>query len=260
MPAQKRKDRFQRIIRYLQANRGATLGELAAELAVSEMTVRRDLEELASRHEVRLVHTGVILPPGARSGPSPRWSLADSDSVNVAEKMRIGSKAASLVDPGDTVIVDSGSIAEWLVRSLPERMPLTVICWSLNVLVEARRRDGCSIVFAGGSMREDTLAFESPEGVSLIRRLRANKAFLGADGASSRLGVTCVGTQEAELKKAAIASAQTRVLIAHSDAFGRVAPAWFAGLSDFDVIVTDSGVSLEDVETARSLGIALHVV
>jgi DeoR family transcriptional regulator, deoxyribose operon repressor len=260
MPAQKRRDRFQRILQYLQANRGATLAELAAEFGVSEMTVRRDLDEMAGRGEVRLVHTGAILATGAQAGLPPRWSLAEGETAGAAEKVRIGRKAASLVDPGDTIIVDCGAAGEWLVRSLPERMPVTVVCWSLNVLVEARRRECGSIVLAGGSLRDDTLAFESPEGVQLVRRLRANKAFLDAAGASERLGVTCMGAHEAEMKKAAVASAQTRVLATHSDAFGRVAPAWFAQPSDFDVIVTDAGISLEYVEIARSLAVALHVV
>ena len=271
MPAQKRRDRFARIIHYLQENRGATLRELAEQLEVSEMTIRRDLEELAAEKAVRLVHTGAILPArtpegalggapgGSRDGLPSRWSLADGDIARAAEVMRIGRKAACLVDAGDTVIVDSGPAAEWLVRALPSGMPVTIICYSLDILVEARRREKCRIVLAGGAMREDTLAFESAEGVALVRRHRANKAFLAAGGVGERLGLTCAGTGEAEMKKAAIASSQTRVLIAQSDAFGRVAPAWFAELSDFDVIVTDSGISLGFVEIARSLGIALHV-
>jgi len=253
MPAQKRRDRFARIIQYLQENHGASLRELAERLEVSEMTIRRDLEELAAEKAVRLVHTGAILPPRAPQG------ARDGDAARAAEIMRIGRKAASLVDAGDTVIVDSGSAAEWLVRALPAGMPVTIICYSLDILVEARRREKCGIVLAGGAMREDTLAFESVEGVALMRRHRANKAFLSAGGVGERLGLTCAGTGEAEMKKAAIASSQTRVLIAQSDAFGRVAPAWFAELSDFDVIVTDSGISLGFVEIARSLGIALHV-
>jgi DeoR family deoxyribose operon repressor len=271
MPAQKRRDRFSRIIQYLQVNRGATLEELAEQLAVSEMTVRRDLEDLAAKNAVRLVHTGAILPAGVplgapggapggvQSGVPSLWSTADGDTARAFEKMRIGRKAASLVDPGDTLIVDSGAAAEWLVRALPPGMPLTIICSSLNILVEARRREKCAIVLAGGAMREDTLAFESAEGVGLMRRHRANKAFLAASGVSERLGVTCPGSGEAEMRKAAVASSQTRVLIADSDAFGRVAPAWFAELKDFDVIVTDSGISLGFVEIARTLGIALHV-
>jgi sec-independent protein translocase protein TatA len=81
------------------------------------MTIRRDLEELAAEKAVRLVHTGAILPArtperapggapgGAQDGLPSRWSLADGDVARAAEVMRIGRKAACLVDPGDTVVV-----------------------------------------------------------------------------------------------------------------------------------------------------------
>jgi len=92
-----------------------------------------------------------------------------------------------------------------------------------------------------------------------VRRYRANKAFVSAGGVSETLGVTCVDAAEAELKKAAIQSAQSRILLVDSSKLGRVTPSWFASLADFDAIVTDPGISLEYVEIARSLGIALHV-
>lgn len=112
----------------------------------------------------------------------------------------------------------------------------------------------------GGALNGNTLVFESPEGLSLVRRYRAGKAFFSAGGVSDRLGVTCVNAAEAELKKAALASSQTRILLADSRKFGSVKPAWFAELSDFDAIITDQGISLDFVEIVRERGIALHVV
>jgi DeoR family transcriptional regulator, deoxyribose operon repressor len=259
MPAQKRLDRFQKILGLIQSNCGASLEELAAELGVSEMTVRRDLEDLARDGAVHLIHTGALLPRGPGSRHEGRRPRGAAGSAGEADLARIGRKAASLVNPGDTIIVDAGPAGEWLMRCIPPGTALTVICFSMGVLLEARRREGTSIVVAGGALRGDTLAFESPEAVSLLRRHRANKAFLSAAGVSDRLGVTCSGSAEAEMKQAAVASSQTRILLAGAEAFGRVAPAWCAHLADFDVIVTDPGVSLEYVEIARSLGIALHV-
>ena len=60
--------------------------------------------------------------------------------------------------------------------------------------------------------------------------------------------------------KAAVASSRTRILLADSRKFGRVTPAWFADLKDFDAIITDPGISLEYVDILHDLGIALHVV
>ena len=250
MPARKKLDRIAQIIQILQLTRGAGIKELARKLAVSEMTVRRDLEDLARENVVKIIHAGAVLSAGAHEGAP----------VMTEEKMRIGRKAASLIDPGDIVIVDSGSTTEWLARSIPQDSRITVICFSLNVLVEARQRRGCILVFAGGTLQEKTLTFESPEGIELLRRSRAHKAFLSAAGVSGTLGVTCGSSGEAEMKRAALGSSLSRILLVDSRKFGLVSPAWFADMKSFDAIVSDTGISLEYVEIARGLGISLHLV
>jgi DeoR family deoxyribose operon repressor len=264
MPTKKRQDRFEQILDALRLTRGAGIRELAQRLGVSEMTVRRDLEALAAEGRVSLAHAGAVASLGAAERGLREYSLADARaaqaSAEAAEKMHIGQKAASLVDAGDSIFVDSGATTEWLVRSIPVGTPLTIVCCALNILVEAGKGAGRSLIFAGGTLRADTLVFESPEGVSLLRRLRVNKAFLSAGGASDSLGVTCSDPAEAELKKAAVAMSATRVLVTDSRKFGRVRPAWFADLRDFDAVVTDPGISLEYVEILRNLGITLHVV
>ena len=205
---------------------------------------------------MKLVHAGAI-PFGMGRGA---YSLVEPGGSAAAEKMRIGMKAASLIEAGDVVIVDSGSTTEWLARSIPADIPVTILCFALNIMLEAGRDKARTIVLAGGVLHGETLVFESPEGISVIKRHRANKAFLTAGGVSAKLGVTCVGSAEAELKKAAIASSSTRILLADSRKFGTVKPSWFADLVDFDAVVTDAGISLDYVEILRELGIALHVV
>jgi DeoR family transcriptional regulator, deoxyribose operon repressor len=260
MPSSKKTDRLSLILQKLQSTRGATIRELSEQLQVSEMTIRRDLEALSADNKVRLLHAAAILVGGRGYGLHAGFSLADQDADGAEAKMRIGGKAAELIEPGDIVIIDSGATTEWLAHSIPADMPATILCFALNILLEAARGSAREVVFAGGALRGDSLVFQSPEGVSLVRRYRATKAFLSAEGVSERLGVTCEDTAEAELKKAAIASSQTRILLADSNKFGRVSPAWFAELSDFDAIITDAGISLDYVEILRERGIALHVV
>jgi len=248
MATKKRQGRIAQILESLREGTAVSVEELSQRLSVSEMTIRRDLQLLAQENRVRLVRGGVELRPRA-------WfSLAGG-----GEKKRIGEKAATLVEPGDVVIIDSGSTTEWLARSLPPDAPLTVICFALNIFLEAASHAKTTVVFAGGTFRSQTLVCESSEGIALVRRFRAHKAFLSAGGVSETLGVTCSDAEEAELKKAAISSAQSRILLVDSGKLGRVTPAWFAALTDFDAIITDSGISLEYVEIARSRGIALHV-
>jgi DeoR family deoxyribose operon repressor len=259
MATKNRQERINRILESLRSGRTATIPELSLKLSVSEMTIRRDLILLAAQNEVRLVRSGAVIRTGFSEGLHAAYSFASDNPTMGQEKMRIGAKAAALVEPGDVLIIDSGSTTEWLARSLPIEMSVTIICFALNILLEVGSRKNCAVVFAGGKLKSDTLVFESNEGIDLIRRYRANKAFLSAGGVSDSLGVTCVDASEAELKKAAIQCAQSRILLVDSTKLGRVTPSWFASLEDFDAIVTDSGISMEYVEIARSRGIALHI-
>jgi DeoR family deoxyribose operon repressor len=261
MPNQKRQDRIEHILKTLHQSQGASIHDLAADLGVSEMTIRRDLELLSESNKVRLVHAGAIPTGGlGMSGPGTGYSLTERTLPGAEERMRIGQKAASLIKPGDVVIIDSGATTEWLARSIPAELPVTILCFALNILLAVRPGPSHSVVFAGGTFDAETLVFGSPEGVSLVRRFRATKAFLSAGGVHEKLGATCIDPAEAELKQAVIGCSQTRMLLADSRKFGGVKPSWFADLASFDAIITDPGISLEYVEILRQLGTALHVV
>lgn len=253
-----RGNRLSTIIRILKEQNAATLPELAEKLSVSEMTVRRDLNLLAQDNIITVLHSGAVLNPGGAG--APRYSLAEAGAQRKELKMAIGKKSATLLEEGDIIIIDGGSTTEYLARNISDTLKLTVLCWALNILVEVHRREACSLVFAGGGLHENSLVFESPEGVQLINRYRANKAFISASGISQKLGVTCTNTYEIEVKKAAIRSSLDRILLVDSSKFGTIRPAYFADLSEFTTVVTDAGIPQEQAEHIRSLGITLHLV
>jgi DeoR family deoxyribose operon repressor len=239
----------------------ATIRELARQLEVSEMTIRRDLDLLDRNNIVELVHSGAVLYRGGRTGGEPpKYTLSEAGTVRAAEKMRIGAKAASLIEKDDIVILDCGSTTECVAKNLPSGTALTLLCYSLNILVQARRHEECRLVFAGGLLHENTLMFESPEGVEMIKRYRANKSFISASGVSGKLGVTCSNPYEVETKKASLSSSLSRILLVDSSKFGKIQVAYFADLDDFDMVISDSRLSEEYRETIEDLGIALLTV
>ncbi len=258
MTARKR-ERITTIINTLLLENAASIQELAKRLSVSEMTVRRDLNILAKDNIVRLMHGAAVLNPGSR--PDRRqYAITQQEALNAEEKMLIGQKAASILEQNDIIIIDSGSTTDYLAKAIPYDMPLTVLCFALNILIEIHRKKGCSLTFAGGIFHKNTLMFESPEGVELIRRYRATKAFLSASGIMSRLGVTCSTQYEIESKKASMNSALSKILLADSSKFGRILSAYFADLKDFDTIITDSGIPEEYRKIIDNLGIDLIIV
>ena len=181
----------------------------------------------------------------------------EEETRKIREKMRIGQNAASLIEPNDTVIIDVGSTTEYLAKFMREDIPVTILCYALNILAEIYRKRNCSPIFSGGYFHENTLMFESPEGINLIRRTRVDKAFISAAGIHAELGVTCANPYELETKKAVLSSSKTKILLADSTKFHKTKIAYFAELKDFDMIITDIDLDEEYKKILRKLKIKL---
>jgi DeoR family deoxyribose operon repressor len=239
----------------------SSIKELSKKLEVSEMTVRRDLRELSKSNIVTLIPGGAILkknPP--IDTDEDKYLIQAAESLMLEEKIKISRKAASLIEPNDVIVIDTGSTTENLSKFIPENMPLTVICYALNILFNVYENKNWKLIFPGGYFHGDTLMLESPEGIEMIKRIRANKAFISAAGVSEKLGVTCATAYEKETKRAVIESSDKKILLVDSTKFGKIKISHFADLTDFDIVITDSGISKEFVNIIKNIGIKLYIV
>jgi DeoR family deoxyribose operon repressor len=236
----------------------ASIRELTKKFDVSEMTIRRDLNQLAHENLVDLIPGGAILkrPEDAES----RYLVTNEESVRTIEKLKIGQRAVGLVQPNETIILDIGTTTEYLAKFLREDAPITVLCYTLNTLVEVFKKKNCSIIFAGGYFHPQTMTFESAEGIELIKRTRADKAFVSAAGIHDELGVTTVYPHELQAKKTIMSSAKSRILVVDSSKFGTTKSVYFAEIADFQTIITDSGIPDKYAAFIRERGVELIVV
>ncbi len=256
-----RNQRIKIIINQLRIKNVASIKELSRKLDVSEMTVRRDLSYLAHDRVVELIPGGAIFKTSTGLERSDeKYLITHEETKKTREKMRIGQKAASLIEPNDTVTLDVGSTTEYVAKFLPEQFPITILCYTLNILVEIYRKKNCTPIFAGGYFHENTLMFTSPGGVDLIASTRSNKAFLSAAGIHDSLGVTCANSYEIDTKKAVMKSSRTKILLADSSKFGKTQIAYFANLKDFDIIITDSGIPDEYREILKNFDISVIIL
>ena len=249
------------ILNRLSIDGFANIKNLSKKLEVSEMTIRRDLRELSKENIVTLIPGGAVLK---RNSPvdkdEEKYLIQTAESLMLEEKIKISRKAASLVEPNDIIVIDTGSTTENLPKFIPENLPLTVICYTLNILFNVYENKNWKLVFPGGYFHNNTLMFESPEGIEVIKRIRANKAFISAAGVSEKLGVTCATSYEKETKQAVIESSDLKILMVDSSKFGKIKISHFADLTDFDVVITDSGISKEREEIIKNIGIKLYIV
>ena len=148
----------------------------------------------------------------------------------------------------------------FLLRIYPIIKKIKVVCFSLNILNIILAKDIPCVTLPGGRYHKSSMMFKSREGIELIKNTRVNKAFLSASGMNLRLGATCSAEFERDLKRSALNSAFTRVLLLDSSKFNKVQSLYFADIKDFDVIITDTGISEEIADEIRSSGIELKIV
>ncbi|MGH2607394.1 MAG: DeoR/GlpR family DNA-binding transcription regulator [Anaerolineales bacterium] len=237
IPAQRR----QKIRQYLEDQgiaQSAALGEL---LGVSEATVRRDLERL-EKEGVERTHGGAMLSQRLPKEPA----YARSALAHPEEKRRIGRAAAELVEPGDTIFVNSGTTTTQFVRALrgrPALAGLTVVTNSLSAALEARE-GGWETILVGGSFRPISNSVVGRFAVETLRQIYAAKAFLGVDGISLKFGCTTPISGEAEVARQMIEHARgSVVIVADHSKWGVVSNFPLASLDEIDVLVADDGLA-----------------
>ena len=235
--------------------------DLAERLHVTEMTIRRDLRKLYQGNIISLIPGGATLKKNNNSASGEEnYFIEKAESLMLEEKIKICRQAASLIKPNDVIIIDTGSTTENLSKFIPANMPVHIICYTLNVLFRIYKNTYWNLTFPGGHFHDDTMMFESPEGIKMIRKIRANISFISAAGVSEKLGLTCATPYEKNTKRAVIDSSDKRVLLVDSSKFGKIKMSHFAELSDFDTIITDSGITKEFKSIIKDSGINLYVV
>lgn len=228
-----------------------SMKELAERFDVSEMTIRRDLEYLKENN--LLYEQNQTRNPGD-------YIYSEEQIKHLEKKRRIAEFAATMIEPEDILILDSGTTTGELSRYMPEDFPLTVLCYNFHILSQLYKQDNLSIIVAGGYYHRRDLMFECKEAVDLIKRLRASKMFVSASGIHEKLGLTCAYPHETSTKRASIDSALKKILIADSSKFGQVRPGYFAQLSEMNEIITDTDLTKEWQEQIAMQGIVLHLV
>jgi DeoR/GlpR family transcriptional regulator of sugar metabolism len=231
------RQRQERILEEVRERGGARVSDLVDLLGVSDMTIRRDIEALASRGLVEKVHGGATAAT-ERSADEPGFEAKSFRSQ--AEKEAIAAAAARLVRPGTAIGVTAGTTTWTLARYLREVPELTVVTNSIPV-AEVMRHSGRTdpnVVLTGG-LRTPSDALVGPVADAAIRSLHVDLLFMGVHGMDELKGFTTPNLMEAETNRAFVASARRLVVVADHTKWGVVGLTTMASLRDADVLVTD---------------------
>lgn len=237
-PSDMRALRLQKLQRAVEKGGALHLKDAAELLNVSEMTVRRDL---AASNGALSCLGGYI----AQQLTGKRYTLERELDQHARDKRLASQSAIASIREGDTIFIDCGTTMQVLADCLPENLPLSVICYSMNIASIVARRPATQVMLIGGLYHPSSQSFSSEEGVAYLRKLGINKAFVSAGGIHPVRGASCSNFHEVAIKTAAIATAMESILVVDSSKLGSLKPAFFAGLDAFTRVVVGGSTSPE---------------
>ena len=236
----------------------ARVADLSAVFRVSEVTVRSDLDVLASRGLVRRVRGGAM----PRTAPAER-PFEEAEVVSAGEKDAIGALAAGLVSSGDSVILDVGTTTAAIASALVQRKDLSAVTVFTNSLKVAMVLEPAiprlDVVVTGGTLRALQHSLVDPLGRVLLERLNVDTVFLGCNGVDPDGGVTNINLPETEIKRVMLAAGRRRVVVADGSKIGRVALAHLCSIEQVDVLITGTSADRDVVAALRERGLDVRL-
>lgn len=242
------------IMNALRLQDAVSVAELADQHGVSEMTIRRDLDELAQHGVVRRIRGGALSL--LLRGEEPPFGAREREAVDA--KRRIAAEVAALLADGEAVLLDAGTTALEVARVIGERR-LTVLPLSMQSAQELTTAARIRMVLPGGEVRPGELNFTGPLTESAISALRFDTAVITCCGLSAEHGLTAHDLPEVAIKQAAIASARRVIVACDSGKFLRTAFGAVCPLTRLDVVVTDAGIPREQHDALTAAGVVVRL-
>lgn len=243
------------VLRAIRCGTGVQTSLLAERFGVSEMTIRRDLDELAKRGLVQRVRGGALQPGSLRHEPP----FAESTISRREEKEKVGRTAAELVRPGDTVIIDVGTTALQLARHLHGREGLTVVTNNLAVYEELVADETIDILLLGGLVRRNYRSLVGFLAEDSLRGIRADLCFLGISGIAEDGSLLDSTVEEIPAKRAMVAASKHVVLLADGAKFWGSGLGRVAGIDIVHTLVTTDDAPEERLDALVEAGIDVRI-
>ncbi|MBO3083700.1 DeoR/GlpR family DNA-binding transcription regulator [Cellulomonas fengjieae] len=233
--------RQERILAAVRAEGAARVADLVESLDVSDMTVRRDIAELARAGLVRRVHGGAVAPTvGGRPTDEPGFEA--KRSLAGPQKAAIARAALATIQPGQAIALSAGTttylLAELLAGSGVEG--LTIVTNGLRIADALQDVAGIEVILTGG-VRTPSDALVGPVADATLANLRVDRTYLGVHGLDAS-GLTTPNLAEAATDRALMACAAATTVLADHTKWGLVGLARIAPLEDVDTLLTDDGL------------------
>lgn len=235
----------------LQRDQRLIAKDVAAELGVSEDSVRRDLRDLAAAGLCQRVYGGALPASPATADYAARRQ------VEVDSKRRVAIAAAGLVKPGNTVILDGGTTALAVAHALPSDLPATVVTHSPTVAAALAEHPLVEIYLLGGRLFKHSVVACGAAAVEAAQLVHADLFLLGVTGVHPDAGLTTGDADEAAMKRALARRAADTYVLASAEKIGTASRFAVLPLTAVAAVITDARPHDDTLQRLQDSGVAL---
>ncbi len=241
-------ERRKKILDVLTQRGAVTVKELSGHFDVAPITIRRDFEELENRGLLVRGHGGAMLV----GEPFLYKPLPDKESLNHEAKVTIGRKAASMIQDGETIILDEGSTCIELARALGTmNRSLTVVTNGIKVAMVLAPCSNITTILVGGICGHQNYVAYGHDTVEAFKKIRAHKYFMGIDALQAGYGISDGDPHQVPLKLAKASSSHKVIGVADRSKVGKIAVAKIGPLGLMNQLIMDARVP-EDFRASLS--------
>jgi DeoR/GlpR family transcriptional regulator of sugar metabolism len=247
---------MEHVLRLLETRDYVQVAELSEAFAVSEVTVRNDLGQLARDGLVARIRGG------ARAHGQSQLEVGFDMRlrIEVEQKRAIARAAAAMVDEGEAVALDASTTAYYLALELRTKRELVVVTNGLLVATALADAPGITVIVPGGLLRLSAMSLVGDLGTDVLRTTRINKGFLGARGLSLERGLMDLNPDEVRIKQEMADACEQVYGIVDGTKWHRSALLSFAPTDRLAMVVTDSTAPGGEVGRWRDAGVEVLTV
>lgn len=244
-----KEERLKEITTMLHINGKVEVSNLCRIFNVTEMTIRRDLNDLVERQIAVRSHGGAILAPDSTLNETP-YELRISH--HLAQKEAIAHSALSFIHDGDRIFFDSSTTAYCLARRIPSTQKLLAVTDTLTTAVELNARTSVKVVCLGGELKKTTGSCTGAFAESMLKTMHFNTAFLGLPRISADGTLSTSSTSELAIKRTVIERADQVILLVDSSKLGSPDFLEIGHLSQTNVLITDDKMPQDFIRYCQS--------
>ena len=257
--AQSRETQQQRthfILTSLQETGSVVVEDLAEQLKVSVVTIRRDLDQLEQQGLLQRTHGGAVsIEPLFYEPFKKDRSFLDQVERQANEKRRIGRAAAAMILPGETIAITPGTTTAEIIRGLPLNGKITVVTNTANIPMELSKRKDVNVFVTGGHLHGEWFSLVGPTAIRSLENMLIHTMFVGADGVDPKWGVSCFSSDEAELNSTMVRLSRRHIAVVDHTKLNVVANYRICEIGILTTLITDTGATDEMIVPYQKLGV-----